>query len=85
MLAATCVSTVWGTLLVDRAAMPLRRKGREGGAAPYRSVATDGAGTWQKTVWERPAPCAADHDPGRAVWQVAGGAARRRGARYDPI
>ena len=40
MLAATCGSSVWGTLLVDRAAMPLRKKQRDSGPSPSSSRVT---------------------------------------------
>jgi 2-polyprenyl-6-methoxyphenol hydroxylase-like FAD-dependent oxidoreductase len=40
MLAATAASSVWGTLLVDRAAMPLRKKNRDDTSAPWRSRVT---------------------------------------------
>ena len=40
MLAATPPESVWGTPLVDRAPMPLRKKGRAGGPAPWASRVT---------------------------------------------
>ena len=71
MLAATCASTVWGTLLVDRAAMPLRRKGHEGGAAPYRSVATDGLAPGKKLF-------GSDQRPARPIMTPAAPRGRSR-------
>ena len=40
MLASTAACSVWGTCLVDRAAMPLRKKGREDWVSPWRSRVT---------------------------------------------